>query len=353
MKVWHLVFREDALTYTVAKALTCGGHEVFVWSVDREYENRAPSNLQQRLASASDVQVIPGDTSRLPEEIGHLVVQVFPRPWQCLQDFVLLAKRAVKITLITAGDRSKSQRQALKQQWFEARHLGRYFGKVDRVIYKDGFYPHDLYRVFKDRSVLGFDVHSQFLHSQDAFRAIHARDWSPEEPRPILVSFLGSQDPDSRKEILDSVRDLFLRRHPCGAVASTEKQMFWHEYSDADQAPLGPSEFLDVLAGSDFSLCPPGYSLVTHRPIEALLRGSIPVLPADHFDLYAVGLEDGVNCIGVQAQNWREAIQRVATMPENVIVELRKNIFSMFAERLCYEAVANAIRSRLGVAQSG
>src|SRR5262249_11331145 len=158
----------------------------------------------------------------------------------------------------------------------EVRTIGRHADKVDRVLYKDGFYPFDLLGLFKTRQTIGFDVHSQFLHDHRMFQTIHALDWSPETKRPILASFLGSRDPAVRESILAGVRHLF--RSDLAPTREGAKRMYWHEYSDAAPNGVAPEEFVKVLTQSDFTLCPRGYSLVTHRPIEALLRGSIPVL---------------------------------------------------------------------------
>jgi hypothetical protein len=127
--------------------------------------------------------------------------------------------------------------------------------------------------------------------------------------------------------------------------------MYWHEYTDAAQAPLGPSEFLAVLSTSDFTLCPPGYSLVTHRPVEALLRGCIPVLAQDQLDLYDLGLDDEVNCIGVPDGGWTGAIERIARLGEDKIVQMRRNIYTMLEDRLNYEIASEQMRSRIGISE--
>jgi hypothetical protein len=92
-----------------------------------------------------------------------------------------------------------------------------------------------------------------------------------------------------------------------------------------------------------------GYSLVTHRPIEALLRGSIPVISADDLDLYGIELKDGTNCIAVSDGDWPAAIQRLARMEENEIIGMRSNIYSMFDDHLNYEALSKRMRTRFGV----
>ena len=237
----------------------------------------------------------------------------------------------------------------MKLQGLEARRLALHVHKIDRILYKDGFYSHDLLGLFKSRSAVGFDVHSQFLHDEELFLAIHARDWNPETRRPILANFLGSRDPSVRERTLADVRTFFLSASATSASALTGKSMYWHEYTDADPIGVPPQDFVKVLTNSNFTLCPRGYSLVTHRPMEALLRGSIPVLSADEVDLYGIQLEDGVNCITVPDAGWPEAMQRLATMEEDKVIEMRTGILAMFDEHLSYKAVAKGIRTRLGL----
>ena len=227
--------------------------------------------------------------------------------------------------------------------------LGRHASRIDRVLYKDGFYPRDLLGIFKSRRAVGFDAHSQFIHDEELYRAMHARDWNPNIRRPILANFLGSQDPEIRKRVLDSVRPLFQSAGGSSPSLASGKSMRWHEYSDAAPIGLGPWEFVKVLSDSDFTLCPRGYSLVTHRPIEAMLRGSIPVLSVDELDLYGIELKDGENCIGVQGGRWRETVETLARAGEPEITRMRTNIHAMFDEFLNYPAMAKRIRARVGI----
>ena len=349
MNVWHLVFRTDSLTYTVAKALSVGGHDVNVWVVDPLRDGAPADRIQRRLPDVPRVRIVAGDETALPSVIDRLIVQVFPRPQESIRHIDLLARRSRQITLITAGDRSRTWREAMRLQWLEARKLALHARRVDRVLYKDGYYARDLLGLFAPRDVVGFDVHSHFLHDEQAFRAIHACDWTPAPHRPILVNFLGSRDPAVRGRLLDAVRPLFHSPGGSPPRGPTGKSMYWHEYSDAEPKTVDPLEFVNVLSRSDFTLCPRGYSRVTHRPIEALLRGSIPVLSADELDLYGVPIEDGVSCIGVSDERWPETVARLGRIGEEDLVRMRRNIQAMFAEYLNYDAVAQRMRTRLGV----
>jgi len=351
MNVGHLVFRADSLTYTVAKALTWAGHDVHVWVVDPEHETRPPDRIQARLYAMPGVKLIPAAETLLPPRLDRLIVQMFPRPPECLRDLDRLAARADRITLVSAGDRSRSWRHALRMQRMEISQFARYAAKLDRVVYKDGFHAWDLFRPLKLRHVVGFDVHSQFLHDADSYDAIHALDWDPGRVRSIRANFLGSQDPPARRRILDSVRAHFASAPAATTSVSPGKHMYWHEFSDASPAALGPREFLEVLSDSDFTLCPLGYSLVTHRPMEALLRGSIPVLSERELDLYDVELRDGVNCIAVADGQWPQAVDRLARFDESQLVEMRTHVRRMHGELLDYPASAARMRTRLGFSE--
>jgi len=352
LRIWHLVLRPESLAYAIAKALSHGGHDVTVCAVKPGFNKKVPDEIERRVGEIPRVSVVSRVQAEVPPVIDRLIVQVFPRPTDTLEAVGPLAKRARSITLVSAGDRSRSLRDALKVQWLEAKRLGLALRKIDRIVYKDGCYPRDLLGWMAPRSVVGFDAHSQYLHDPDLYRVIHARDWDPESPRPIRANFIGSQDPKVRTLILDSMRNLFTPHMGGGIGVPHGKSMLWREYSDAVPDALAPRDFVRILSSSDFTLCPRGYSLVTHRLIEAMLRGSIPVLAKGELDLYGFALEDGKNCIAVPSEGWTVAVKRLACMGEGEVVRMRRNIYDMFDRYLNYDALAKRIRSNLGVDNS-
>ncbi len=349
MNVWYLVCRTDSLTYTIAKALSIGGHDVSVWVVNPNLDHGLSQGIHTCLRETPRVRLVARDDTALPATIDRLVIQVFPRPQESLLHLDALARRARRITLISAGDRNRSWPAAMKQQWMELRSLGLKVSRVDHVLYKDGFYPCDLLGTFKSRHSVGFDPHSQFIHNDQLLRSMYVRDWDPAARRPILANFLGSRDPEIRNRILDDMRPLFRTDRESSRSPAPDKSMRWHEYSDAAPVGLDPREFIRVLSDSDFTLCPRGYSLVTHRPVEALLRGSIPVLSSDELDLYGVEFKDGQNCVAVEGARWRETVERLARAEESEIRRMRTKIDAMFEEFLNYPAMAKRIRARVGV----
>jgi hypothetical protein len=338
----------DSLTYTVASALAAAGHGCVVWIADVARDRESKWSLSPRIARIPGVQVVADEHAEAPERLDHLIVQGHPLMPRHRDVLNRLAARAPRLTAISAGDRSRGYRQALQLQWTERRWYGPWFRKIGRVAYKDGFYPLDVFALLRSRRVVGFDAHSKFLGDPALYQTIHAQDWQVEAKRPIRANFLGSRDPDTRGRILDSVEAYFVGE-PGRALAQPDKRMVWHVYSDAQPAALSPEQFVGVLSESDFTLAPLGFSLVTHRPVEALLRGSIPVLNANELDLYDLGLAHGVNCIAVPPGGWPAAMESICRMGEAQVVAMRRNIRAMFDDRVAYPALARDICARLGL----
>ncbi len=349
MNICFFALSVDSLSYTVIKAITHSNNRVFLLTA---LGARGNSDVGLAAALAKDplVTVMADESTPIEGGLDRLIIQGHPRLTTSEPTFSRLAAAAPRLTLITAGDRSRRLRQAIRLQRRERQWLKPWRRKIDTVIYKDGFYPIDRFRFGYARKVAGFDVHSQFLEDPASFEHIHGYNWQAQAERPILANFLGSKDPRIRERVLDSIRPMLAPDGARDSEAKPGKQWFWHEYTDAAPGGLGPLEFVDLLTDSDFTLCPPGYSLVTHRPIEALLRGSIPVLNANELDIYAIGLADGVNCIAAPIGDWSTVIDRLLAMDQDRIAAMRRHIGEMHATLLDYPAGARNMCRRLGIA---
>lgn len=79
---------------------------------------------------------------------------------------------------------------------------------------------------------------------------------------------------------------------------------------------LQPREYLRLLAGSAFALCPPGWIMPhSHNLVEALAVGTVPVL--SYASVCEPPLTDGVNCLGFRDRDeLRTAVRRVLSLPE-------------------------------------
>jgi hypothetical protein len=348
MNVCLLTWWGDSLTYTLARALSAGGHGVHILVCDRERHLNAKWGISARIREIPDVTLELDPDAGLSTRYGMLIVQSFPRLDQQSSLVSRLAERADRVTLVSFGDRVRPWRDAVRLQRSEWRVVQPFRRKLSVVAYKDGFHRLDLFAATGvARAHVGFDVHSKFLHVDALFRRIHAADWSVGRPRNLRVNFVGSRDPRRRGDALDSV-DRYLQRS--GAAARDGRRVMWKVYSDAQPGALPESEFVDILSDSDFTLAPPGHSLITHRPIEAMLRGSIPILNEREAPIYELKLRDGENCLLVRDDDWAAAVARALQADRADLERMRANIMSIRETRLDYPALAAGIRGRLGVA---
>jgi hypothetical protein len=92
--------------------------------------------------------------------------------------------------------------------------------------------------------------------------------------RDILYNFLGAPTAPVRRAILAGP-------HPSDAVVQ-EKLNFNHQCHAANQ---DVEPYIEVLARSRFTLCPPGSATSSYRIFEAMRAGSIPVILSDQLVL--------------------------------------------------------------------
>jgi hypothetical protein len=331
------------LTYTVARALTATGHTVDILITDRERHLAARWGISARIREIPGVTVALDPDATPAPRYAMLVIQSFPRIAEHAALASRLADRSEHVTLISFGDRVRPWRDAMRLQRVERRVVRPFRRKLHVVAYKDGYHPLDLFALAPVRRVhVGFDVHSKFLHSDSLYRQIHATDWAVDKPRPLRLSFVGSRDPTRRGEALD-------RAERGLGSARDDGRVLWKVYSDEQPGALPESQFVDILSDSDFTLAPPGHSLITHRPVEAMLRGSIPILNEREAPIYELGLRDGENCLLVRNDDWAATAQRALAIDPAEIRRMRTRIMTVRQTRLDYPVLAAAICRRLGV----
>jgi hypothetical protein len=346
MNICLLTWWGDSLTYTMARALAHNGHRVDILITDRERHLGAKWGISARIREIPQVRLLLDPSELAGTEHDFLIVQSFPR-LGAYRDLVAdLARRVAQVTLVSFGDKVRGWQSALKLQLDEWRAVRSFVGKLRTVAYKDGFHRLDAFAPVASRVHVGFDVHSKFLHVDALYRQIHATDWQVDGPRAISVNFVGSRDPARRGAALDQIK-AYLDRS--GSDGRYEGRIMWRVYSDTEPGALPESEFVDRLSNSDFTLAPPGHSLITHRPVEAMLRGSVPILNADEAPIYELGLRDGENCLLVQGNDWAAAVERAMAIPAADLARMRTRILQMNQSHLQYAPLSAAICRRLGV----
>ena len=133
---------------------------------------------------------------------------------------------------------------------------------------------------FSKRYRFGFDVHSKFLHEQELYKLMFAFEWQSKDKRKYKINFLGNKQPNIRNDILNTIKRYFnLSDNLIGQIQhipQLDYSLIWLEYdgkTPMNKRGVRPKEYINLLSECDFTLCPPGYISLTHRVIEALVRG--------------------------------------------------------------------------------
>lgn len=180
------------------------------------------------------------------------------------------------------------------------------------------------------------NIHPQYLRDDLAGnRKFFLPAPLPEVSRPYRFVFVGNYNPPERQATLATVKDYlsslegttFIRDYEPGQqVAGSGTRILWNAYGDTDEIRGLPGDCYRLAhEESDFSICPLGWGRNwTHRTVESLLRGAIPIL--EDISRYNLGLEDEKNCIAVRNGDWLEAIQRAYRKTPAEVVRMRCNL---------------------------
>jgi hypothetical protein len=157
-------------------------------------------------------------------------------------------------------------------------------------------------------------------------------------PRRWRIGFLGNRQPAERTARLVQCKE---------ALIGVDRVQ-WHEYGDgATNEPRGiaPMEYVTALSEMDFCISPPGWSWYTHRTIEALVRGSIPII--EDPQVYGLALRDNETCIIARADNWGATVRRALKISEADILRMRRNVIALRERQLLPKRVIEHFRSEL------
>jgi hypothetical protein len=174
------------------------------------------------------------------------------------------------------------------------------------------------------------------------------------ESRAYRFHFAGNgQSPPARAALLERLQaDLgrdhdFHHEHPAG-TSSGPRRVLW--VTSPRHPRLNREAYLDSLCESEFCLSPAGWSVWTHRTIEALQAGSIPILPQP--EAYHLGLLDGVHCLAVRGDDWEGAVARARGLRAAERHAMREAITALRQRALTLSALSAHYLSILGLTAS-
>jgi hypothetical protein len=131
------------------------------------------------------------------------------------------------------------------------------------------------------------------------------------------------------------------------AVSPGKKPVLWLPVLPGQSQKIPMIKWGAILRNIDFCFCPPGYEQKSHRVIECLLQGAIPIVhcPQD----YDIDLQDGVNSIIVRHGDWQTAVARAMDCDLADIVRMRHGISKLVAAHLTHRAAAQRWLHFMGI----
>jgi hypothetical protein len=361
-------------SYLLAKTLALSGHQVVVYSEISLQTvlggTESPGVPERRyfswLYSDGDFRMLPVEETDLPPvelliyEMGHLP------PGQPARLSAWMAKASCVTAFHTHGfDGSPYQNH--RADLARLVKYRRFLPCTRRFLLRGGRIFLRLPLLLGSGAPMGYFVNPDFLQDTGLRQSLFETDWLTDEQRPLRLLFAGNPEPPVRRRIIEDLTQ-YLSGQPdwsvCGSLP--EYEAWRKQNADGKQAILwmvrgnpndpnwegradsiNPRHWAGVLKSADFSICPPGYELKTHRVIESLLCGSIPIL--DCPEEYDVGLEHGVNCLVAGKNTWKSMASQALNFPKGQVVNMRRNVLTCKQRFLALDAAGHHLAKKCGL----
>jgi hypothetical protein len=194
------------------------------------------------------------------------------------------------------------------------------------------------YYLYAKKITLEPYIHPQLIVNSEWMKASF-EPIDPDAGRRWRLGFLGNyHSPPGRMMRLTQCKD---------ALVDAEHGVNWHEYGpESALRGLNPMDYMQALSEIDFCISPPGWLSWTHRTIEALVSGSIPIVEdPQHYQF--LELRDGENCIVAKSNEWGVAVRRALSMSEEDIRRIRRKVAGIRQEQLLPQKAIERFRSQL------
>jgi hypothetical protein len=330
---------------TIAFYLTHGGHRVrIVTNFEGDEKSEHPGSLQ-RLAE-TDCELV--ESASPPKESDLLIFSLI-RHGRIPNELAAWRAQAKAVAFLLSDSRYDDHRDRLREL---VRSWPHYLG-ASVAIYRHS--PGARWRNFpfyrQKPAYFTPYLHPLYFVPSELSHAFS--EVTSTEQRHFRMGFLGNSQPPRRAEQLAQCRRAM---HEAGITVAgpelessdSKKQAVWVEYGGSGwSGPHGvhPTAYLRILTDMDFCISPPGWGWYTHRTVEAIVRGSVPILAEP--DVYNLDLRDGENCIVVNNGDWLAATRRALAVPQSEVVRLRSSVLALREKYLTPDAVAKSFCSQL------
>lgn len=358
-------------SYLIARTLSQTGCQVFV-RVEKSFDDLmgdpdSPNIAERRycswLYSEPRIKVVENDAS--PPQVDVLMFEITSLRPRFRQGLRAWQEQAARVIAWNSNEHESSFWENLRGELASVKHYWKFLPRAQRVILSAGRLKLRPTAMVCHTVRQGYFVHPNFLREQPLFREMFEGNCVPQSPRPIRLVFSGNPDPASRRQLIDGVfrsvqafpGAVVLRHYE--ELAQRQKAnggplALWMVRGDSNdpkwylrQDVVPPAKWPGVLRQCDFVFCPPGYEKKTHRVIEALLQGVIPIL--DCPEEYEIGLIDGKNCLQVSTGRWKEAVERALGMKSEEVIRMRAAAMDIRNAFLLPDAAGRNWLAKLGV----
>ena len=191
---------------------------------------------------------------------------------------------------------------------------------------EDGRLPLLSFLLRKNFDYMGIFPHPMYLASRDLLSQLNVKKKYDSE---YLLGYAGSWNALRAPLIkwmepqLTPIAGGAFGEHTFGAE---KRPVYWvNDSADSKRVRL-PGEYLEALSRSQFTLCPAGYIGYTHRVLETLCRGGVPVFPGETQPYYKLPLVHLKNCILVQNGDWATAVHTILNLSPEEVEKMRANV---------------------------
>jgi hypothetical protein len=338
-------------SYNIAKTLALGGCRVIVRIEKPRAQLMDPANpfhvdwqYCAFLYDDADIEIVP-HVSKAPPLDAVLYESCLAAP-QFPDELASWISTAPKVA---SWNSSWHEADALRNLRSELTILWRYrrvLPSTDAVVMHNGRIRMRPTALFSRPHIQGAFVHPLYLFRPDYREAMFGTPWRPETRRAARVLFSGDAGSPRRRALVAEI-GAWLDRRPgvrmhrsYDACAEATKDapdgsaldIFWLATLPGQTQMIPMLQWPAMLRACDFCFCPPGYEQKSHRVVECLLQGAIPVVHCP--EEYDLGLVDGENCIVVRRGDWRRGVEWALTASPDHVLRMRKAVGRLARDHL-------------------
>lgn len=252
---------------------------------------------------------------------------------------------------------SRSNYKSLKQSFKELAYGFPYYFAAKSILFQISSQDWHPYFFISQQSFYSPSVHPQLIINPE-YRSLAFDSEIASTKRNFKFLFLGNRNPIERMQVLQNIKQklneianpIYFEKYADHPQISLDRtNLLWLEYGDeGSQRGLKPPEYLSALHQTDFCICPLGWGgNWTHRVIEAILCGAIPILEDEK--RYNIGLVHLDNCIVVKHNDWQTAVEQAYQLNFEKIIAMRIKLKQLKEQDLLPQKASYRFRKSVGL----